>query len=279
MGAMGMVANSSLINGFFVSFAQSHAGKVRPYNEDAVLDLREEGVWVVADGMGGHAAGDVASQMVIDAVKQCVEQTPSSALSSDSLRQALLRANQQIIQFSQQHLDGKTAGSTVVLLFIRDGFFHCLWVGDSRIYLMRQNHLQRKTRDHSQVMDMVEQGLIAESEAEDHPLSNVITRAIGVSDELSIDQNSGQLLPGDQFLLCSDGLTKELSDADLAICMQANSVSDTGLALMHSALVKGASDNVSCVLVKVSQSDGEASPEHNDDTVPVFFDRRGLVRS
>ncbi|WP_246615024.1 PP2C family protein-serine/threonine phosphatase [Agarivorans litoreus] len=273
-----MVASPTLMDGFFVSFAQTHPGKVRPYNEDAVLDLREEGVWVVADGMGGHAAGDVASQIVIDSVKQCVEQTPAASLSIDCLRKALLQANQQIINFSQQHLDGKTAGSTAVLLHVRDGFYHCLWVGDSRIYLMRQNHLQRKTRDHSQVMDMVEQGLIPESEAEDHPLSNVITRAIGVSDELTVDQNSGQLLPGDQFLLCSDGLTKELNDTDLAMCMQANSVSDIGLALMHSALVKGASDNVSCVLVKVSQSDADSEEEHCDDTVPVFFNRRNSVR-
>ncbi|WP_432460630.1 PP2C family protein-serine/threonine phosphatase [Agarivorans sp. QJM3NY_25] len=269
-----MVAHSTLLGGFFVSFARSHPGKVRPYNEDAVLDLREAGVWVVADGMGGHAAGDIASQMVIDSVTQSVESSPTEHLSIDCLRKALLGANQQIIDYSQQHLAGKTAGSTAVLLQIRDGFYHCLWVGDSRIYLFRDQQLQRKTRDHSQVMEMVEQGLIAESEAEQHPLSNVITRAIGVSEALTVDQSSGQLLPGDQFLLCSDGLTKELSDADLAMCMQANSVSDIGLALMHSALVKGASDNVSCVLVKVCQSDTGTDEEHCDDTVPVFFNRR-----
>lgn len=272
-----MVDHSSKIGGFFTSFAQCHPGQVRPYNEDAILDMHEHGVWVVADGMGGHSAGDVASQMVVDAVQSYVEQTDRNRLCIDGLRRALLEANDQVYNYSQQHLDGKTVGSTVVLLQIQDGFFHCLWVGDSRMYMMRGQGLQRKTRDHSQVMDMVQQGLIDESEAESHPLANVITRAIGVSDEVRVDQVSGQLLAGDQFLLCSDGLTKELTDMELAKCMLAQSVSDAGLALMHSALVKGARDNVSCVLVKVSASDPHTDEEGvppNDDTIPVFLNRR-----
>ncbi len=259
---------------FFTSFSQTHAGRVRPYNEDAILDITDQGVWVVADGMGGHSAGDIASQMVVDGVKQYVD-VAGDGLNIDGLKSTLIDVNRQIINYSNKHHEGKMMGSTAVVLHIRDGYYHCLWVGDSRIYLMRSQCLRRKTRDHSQVMDMVEQGLIAESEAEDHPLSNVITRAIGVSEELRVDQVSGQLLPDDQFLLCSDGLTKELGDSDLAKCLQAASVSDIGLALMHSALVKGASDNVSCILVKIGLDDSKQLQSIKcDDTVPVFYNRR-----
>jgi protein phosphatase len=257
-----------------MSFAQCHQGRVRPYNEDAVLDLSDEGVWVVADGMGGHSAGDVASQMVIDVVRQSVAEAPAGGADVDCLRQALLNANQQILDYSQQYLEGKTVGSTVVLLLIRNGLYHCLWAGDSRIYLMRERQLHLETRDHSQVMDMVEQGQLRAEEAESHPLSNVITRAIGVNADLCVDHVSGSIRGGDQFLLCSDGLTKELSDADLAKCMHAYSVLDTGQALIHSALVKGARDNVSCVLVKVASHDTAEISNNEDDTVPVF-NRRG----
>lgn len=141
------------------------------------------------------------------------------------------------------------------------------------MYLMRDSDLKQKTRDHSQVMDMLEQGLISEPEAESHPQSNVITRAVGVNNELIIDQVSGQLLPGDTFLLCSDGLTKELTDKDLFKCMQAGNVSDSGLALMHSALVKGATDNVSCVLVKACHHEVNAEGQC-DATVPIFLNRQ-----
>lgn len=271
---MGLVVSTTTKWEFFTSFAQTHAGKVRPYNEDAILDMTEQGVWVVADGMGGHSAGDVASQMVVDGIKRYVD-IAGHSLNTDGLKNTLIDVNQQIIDYSNKHHEGKTMGSTVVVLHVRDGFYHCLWVGDSRIYMMRHQCLRRKTRDHSQVMDMVEQGLIAESEAEDHPLSNVITRAIGVSEELRVDQLSGELLPDDQFLLCSDGLTKELSDSDLTKCMQAANVSDIGLALMHSALVKGASDNVSCILVNIGLDNTQQSQSSKcDDTVPVFYNRR-----
>lgn len=270
-----MVASTDLKKGFFTSFSKSHAGKVRPYNEDAMLELCQQGVWVVADGMGGHSAGDIASQMVIDAVQQYVENTPKLSQNIDGLKQCLISVNRKILSYSTRYLDGKTAGSTVVVLMIRDGFFHCLWAGDSRIYLLRHRNLRRKTRDHSQVMDMVEQGLIEESQAESHPLSNVITRAVGVSVNFQVDQVSGELLPGDQFLLCSDGLTKELNDHEIAVCMQAENVADSGLALMHSALVKGANDNVTCVVVKVNDTaDSKQKDYCADDTIPVFFTKR-----
>ncbi|HFQ5401922.1 TPA: PP2C family serine/threonine-protein phosphatase [Vibrio vulnificus] len=257
------------------TFSKTHAGKVRPYNEDALLDMTTRRVWVVADGMGGHSAGDVASQMLVDRIERFVLDTPDFGI--DELRQMIEVANREIFQYAQVHLDGKTMGSTVVLLFLQDGYFHCLWVGDSRIYLLRDNHLVQKTRDHSQVMELVEQGLLAEEDAEKHPLANVITRAVGVEETVRIDQQSGQLLHGDQFLLCSDGLTKELSNSEIHQIMCADSVNQSGLALLHAALVRGANDNVTCALIKVAKEKQlvqEGVSHSSDATVPVYARRR-----
>ncbi|HDY7702574.1 serine/threonine-protein phosphatase [Vibrio vulnificus] len=259
----------------FFTFSKTHAGKVRPYNEDALLDMSARRVWVVADGMGGHSAGDVASQMLVDRIERFVLDTPDFGI--DELRQMIEVANREIFQYAQVHLDGKTMGSTVVLLFLQDGYFHCLWVGDSRIYLLRDNHLVQKTRDHSQVMELVEQGLLAEEDAEKHPLANVITRAVGVEETVRIDQQSGQLLHGDQFLLCSDGLTKELSNSEIHQIMCADSVNQSGLALLHASLVRGANDNVTCALIKVAKEKQlvqEGVSHSSDATVPVYARRR-----
>ncbi|HFQ4880935.1 TPA: PP2C family serine/threonine-protein phosphatase [Vibrio vulnificus] len=259
----------------FFTFSKTHAGKVRPYNEDALLDMTSRRVWVVADGMGGHSAGDVASQMLVDRIERFVLDTPDFGI--DELRQMIEVANREIFQYAQVHLDGKTMGSTVVLLFLQDGYFHCLWVGDSRIYLLRDNHLVQKTRDHSQVMELVEQGLLVEEDAEKHPLANVITRAVGVEETVRIDQQSGQLLHGDQFLLCSDGLTKELSNSEIHQIMCADSVNQSGLALLHAALVRGANDNVTCALIKVAKEKQlvqEGVSHSSDATVPVYARRR-----
>ncbi len=269
------IGNGDRMSWSLFTFSKTHAGKVRPYNEDALLDMTSRRVWVVADGMGGHSAGDVASQMLVDRIERFVFDTPDFGI--DELRQMIEVANREIFQYAQVHLDGKTMGSTVVLLFLQDGYFHCLWVGDSRIYLLRDNHLVQKTRDHSQVMELVEQGLLAEEDAEKHPLANVITRAVGVEETVRIDQQSGQLLHGDQFLLCSDGLTKELSNSEIHQIMCADSVNQSGLALLHAALVRGANDNVTCALIKVAKEKQlvqEGVSHSSDATVPVYARRR-----
>ncbi len=266
----GNSGDGSRVNWNYFTFAKSHAGKVRPYNEDALLDMTEKRVWVVADGMGGHCAGDIASQMLVDHIERRIIDDDVSSI--DDLRVTIQQANAAIYQYAQSELDGATMGTTLTLLFINDGYFHCLWVGDSRIYQLRNNIFTQKTRDHSQVMDLVDQGLLALEDAESHPLANVITRAIGVDEYVTIDQVSGQLLDGDQFLLCSDGLTKELSDQEIKATLQADTVSQAGLALLHSALVRGASDNVTCTIVK-ARSDKVALEVdgNNDATIPVFM--------
>jgi protein phosphatase len=220
--------------------------------------------------MGGHCAGDIASQMLVDHVERRINDAEINSI--DELRFTIQQANAAIYRYAQSELDGATMGTTLTLLFINDGYFHCLWVGDSRIYLLRNNTLTQKTRDHSQVMDLVDQGLLALEDAESHPLSNVITRAIGVDEYVTIDQVSGQLVDGDQFLLCSDGLTKELSDQEIKATLQADTVNQAGLALLHSALVRGASDNVTCAIVKARSEKVELEVDGNNDaTIPVFM--------
>lgn len=143
------------MNWNYFTFAKSHAGKVRPYNEDALLDMTEQHIWVVADGMGGHSAGDIASQMLVDRVARHMQDVSNTNI--DDIRRVVQEANLEIYQYAQNHLDGKTMGTTLVLLFIQDGYYHCLWVGDSRIYQLRSGNFVQKTRDHSQVMDLVDQ--------------------------------------------------------------------------------------------------------------------------
>ena len=250
-----------------VSHAQTHKGLVRKINEDACLDLADSGVWLVADGMGGHAAGDIASQLVVDTIQVAVKR--ASQVSVQLLTESLQQANQELCQYSERHLQGHTAGSTVVVLLLDKLHYHFLWAGDSRGYLLRNNVLRQITRDHSQVNEMVEQGLLSSSEAEHHELANVITRAVGVDPSLCIDVISGVWQPGDLFLLCSDGLNKELSDDEIYQYLAHSNIAEANRALLHSTLVAGARDNVTCILVKVDSSLDVVNEK--DKTIPIYL--------
>lgn len=114
------------MNWNYFTFAKTHAGKVRPYNEDALLDMTEQHIWVVADGMGGHSAGDIASQMLVDRIARHMQDVPNTNI--DDIRAAVQQANFEIYQYAKMNLDGKTMGTTLVLLFIQDGYYHCLWL-------------------------------------------------------------------------------------------------------------------------------------------------------
>ncbi|WDE13879.1 PP2C family protein-serine/threonine phosphatase [Thalassomonas haliotis] len=252
------------------SHAQTHRGTVRKINEDAFLELPSLGIWVVADGMGGHAAGDVASQLVIDTIQSAVETVPVEQMSCELLTQALQEANDKLQLMSTNEFSGKVAGSTVVILWIREDRYHLLWVGDSRGYLLRDEHFIQVTKDHSQVNDMVDEGLLRAEEAEHHPLANVITRAVGVDAKLEVDIKSGELQSGDVFLLCSDGLNKEVSDFEIEHTLLSGNIIDAGMALMHASLVRNARDNVTCILIKNSQQN-EINPRASDEsTIPLF---------
>lgn len=261
---MVMIGNNNVA---YSSYSKSHEGKVRAYNEDAYLCSDANGVWVVADGMGGHEAGDFASKFLVELIEYHISTVNKEEIDTILLRRIVTEANNKIKEYSLNELNGEVVGTTVAILLIKNGIYYCLWVGDSRIYIYRNNELVQKTRDHSQVMEMVDQGILTEDNAEQHPMANVITRAVGVEYGLEIDEISDYICSGDKFLLCSDGLTKELKHTQISDCLRANEINDSVLALMHSALVKGASDNVTCLMVKESE---QAPLNHLEMTVPIL---------
>ena len=230
--------------------AITDVGKVRKINEDAVLDRPADGMWVVADGMGGHEAGDFASQLIIERLSE-VQSSPDLNRYVEDVQDELWEINQ-LLQ-KEADVRGKGAiGSTVVVLLAVGNQYACLWAGDSRAYLLTNDMFQAVSRDHSQVEEFVQQGLLTRDEAEKHPAANLITRAVGAVDNLVVDVEFGELVPGDLFLLCSDGLYKEVSEAEIEQWMRAEYAYDElTKRLVALTLERGARDNTSVISIKV----------------------------
>lgn len=248
------------------SAGRSHVGMVRTINEDACLAMPERGLWAVADGMGGHEAGDIASQMIIDALRQVPPPEDWQSFLA-TVRTQLRNANERLREESAQRYQHRTIGSTIVVLLAYETQCACLWVGDSRIYRLRNGQLQQLTRDHSHVQDLVDQGFITAEDARYHPLANVITRAVGSTDELLIDEVIQPLQAGDAFLLCSDGLNKTVSDEEIARLLAHGTSQEAVKAFIHLALMRDANDNVTTVVVNIGEAElSEAAEEPGDTT-------------
>ncbi|HEX5278122.1 MAG TPA: protein phosphatase 2C domain-containing protein [Fluviicoccus sp.] len=228
-------------------------GAKRKINEDAVLSRPDIGLWAVADGMGGHAAGDVASQAVIDALMQI---KPDNDLPDcvDTIEDKILLVNHNLRRHGQEALGGRTLGTTVVSLFIMDGMGACIWAGDSRLYLFRGGELRRISHDHSAVQEMIDSGMITPDQAAHHPHRNVITRAVGGGDKLYPELRVFNVQPGDWYLLCSDGFYNEVSEDVMASLIVQDTLEKSVAMLMEKALMHGAADNVSLIVVKVSEA-------------------------
>lgn len=233
----------------FDCIARTHVGLVRKLNEDSVLSGADRRVWAVADGMGGHDAGEIASAMITEALAAIGPAGDAAKLGSQALA-VLQDVNARLIDMARKHYERRTIGSTVVGLVADDERYLCFWAGDSRAYLLRDGAAEQLTRDHSLVQDLVDAGILNEQEAENHPNANVITRAVGVSDVLKVDRVEGELRPGDIFLIASDGLTRfvdlrilqtELVNQDLEIAADR---------LINLTLALGAPDNVSFVIIR-----------------------------
>src|SRR5579863_8835202 len=233
----------------FRSWAVTHPGAKRKHNEDSYVDRPDLGVWAVADGAGGHQAGEVASGMIAEAL----EAIPSGLSAPELLaevRLAIERTHAALREEAARRGPDVVVASTVVVMLARGEHFACLWAGDSRAYLLRSGALRQITRDHSLVQELLEAGAIGPSEVMNHPRGNVITRAVGAElDDFALDKVSDRLLPGDRFLLCSDGLCKTLTDDELASLLgQINGAPPQ--ALIDAALAANVSDNVTAVTVE-----------------------------
>lgn len=236
------------------SAAATHVGNVRKVNEDAYLDRPEIGLWLVADGMGGHHAGDVASGMIV----QSFDDIPSPG-SRDEFLEAILDRLQTVNGALQRYAADNGAsvcGSTVALLFGFGSRASCLWAGDSRIYLLRDGRLRQLTRDHSKVEELINLGLVDREDANTHPVGNVITRAVGAAESLALDIVSHEMRAGDRYMLCSDGLNKTVSDDEIADILQQRDCGEAPKALLYRALDNNARDNVTAVVVHVDGAAG-----------------------
>ncbi|MFY0312242.1 PP2C family protein-serine/threonine phosphatase, partial [Leisingera sp. D0M16] len=229
--------------------AKTHVGLKRKVNEDAVLALPEHDIWLVADGMGGHAAGDFASRLIADAVAT-IPQGLDPAARMHALRDAIQTAHK-AIRAEAASRGGGTIGSTVAALIMANQHFVGLWAGDSRIYRLRDGQIEMLTEDHSAVAEYVLAGKMTWDEADQHPQSNAITRAVGVGEDLEIDKVRGDTEPGDRFLICSDGLTKYATFKVLEDMLGGTPLETVGDRLIQFALDGGGADNITAVVVDV----------------------------
>ncbi|MDT8857528.1 protein phosphatase 2C domain-containing protein [Paracoccaceae bacterium Fryx2] len=229
--------------------ALTHIGRVRRINEDSILALPDQKIWVVADGMGGHEGGDFASQTVVEAVA-ALPPDLEPAQRMQALRAAVLQAHD-TIRAETLRRGAKVVGATVVALMLTDGHFVAFWAGDSRLYRFRDGTIEMLTTDHSTVAALVAAGSMTWDEAEYHPQSNAITRAVGVGEELDLDKVRGEVRPGDRFLICSDGLTKYAGFETLRRTVGRAPIETVCEGLVQMALDGGGADNISVIVVDV----------------------------
>ncbi len=241
-----------------------HIGNVREFNEDNYVCDPEFGLWVVADGMGGHECGDVASQIAVDFIIEQVRQ-------GHSLQEAIEQAHKVIHLAAEQNLGMPGMGSTVVAARLQDDHFEVGWVGDSRAYLVgKGGSLYQITRDHSFVQQMIDAGELSHLEAKSHPYRNVITQALGASDleDVNVGYVEGTFYRDHQLMLCSDGLTSEVGELEMREALIGDLSEQQKVdVLIQSALDNGGADNVTVVLIS-APDDAPLKPEE-EPTIPM----------
>lgn len=233
----------------WTSASRTHVGRVRTLNEDACLDQPARGLWAVADGMGGHAIGDFASALAVDSLNKLPAPQSLAGFVADA-RQRLQAVNQQLREEAAARNVGRI-GCTIAALLTFDAQCACLWAGDSRVYLYRDGELRQLTSDHSQVEILRSLGQLSPEEVARHPTRNLITRAVGALDTLDLDEAVIDVLDADVFLLCSDGLSNDLSSEEIGQALGAGSCRQAAETLVELALARGGRDNISAVVVRV----------------------------
>lgn len=234
----------------------SDTGLKRTLNEDSFALDEKSGIFVLADGMGGHAAGEVASAMLRDTVMEYMRNKVNGGIKDKDLpgliQEALDSANLKIFTLSSGDRNKKKMGTTAVAALILDKTLHAAWVGDSRLYLLRDGILKRLSRDHSRVQELIDGGVISESAAATHPERNIITRAVGTGPMVSADTLSIKMKEGDMFVLCSDGIHGEMSENDMReISSSKNSSEEICGMLIDKANKNGGNDNSTAIVIKI----------------------------
>jgi protein phosphatase len=243
----------------------THVGLKRPLNEDSYCANDEQGLYVVADGMGGHAHGEVASRLAVETIEEFVKLTAGDndvtwpygidetlSLNGNRLKTAIRFANQRLLEHAKSAAGCEGMATTVVAALVSGDAAEIAHVGDSRLYLIRDGGLTRLTSDHSWVNEQVLSGVINDEQARNHPLRNVVTRALGGRPDLEVDVQTVSLQPGDRLLLCSDGLTTMLDDDEiLRIVLENDGGVDQADELIDAANRSGGEDNTTAILLRV----------------------------
>lgn len=241
------LSDSSSVN--VQSCGATHKGHIRFMNEDAYLELPEQKLWAVADGMGGHKRGDYASQAVVNAL-QGFSRHAKAALGDivEDLQNRLVEAN----DTCQKAFKAKRVGSTIALFFECGGYGFCLWAGDSRIYRLRDGKLEQMTRDHSLAQEKYDKGELSQCEAEVHPSAHILTRAVGVHRHLKLELRCSPVMTGDRYLLCSDGLYNDAYIDKMLTQLLLEPQDDALKGLIQLALDDGGRDNITGIIIDLT---------------------------
>lgn len=248
--------------------AVSDVGRKRKGNEDSVFVNPENKLFVVADGMGGHAAGEVASSIAVDSINEFVCATggdeeitwpfgldESISYDGNRLKTAVRFANRKVLEITKEKTEYEGMATTVAAVLVDGATANLAHVGDSRIYLVRALTLSQLTSDHSWVNEQIQSGIISAEQARSHPLRNVVTRALGGRTDLQVDMQSREMEPGDILLLCSDGLTNMLPDDEIEslVSQAAGDVKRAARDLVDAANARGGEDNITVLLIKFEE--------------------------
>ena len=248
--------------------ALTDVGRKRKGNEDSLFVNPEQNLFVVADGMGGHAAGEVASKVAVDSINEFVCLTGGDeeitwpfgldetiSYDGNRLKTAIRYANRKVLEATKERADYEGMATTVVAVLVDGAEANLAHVGDSRVYRLRDGAIEQLTADHSWVNEQVHSGVISADQARSHPLRNVVTRALGGKPDLQVDMMAHKLQAGDHLLLCSDGLTTMLTDEEIADIVKAaqGDVKKAARDLVDAANAHGGEDNITVLLLRFEE--------------------------
>ena len=257
------------------SSAHTDTGRRRRRNEDAFVC--EPPLFAVADGMGGAQAGEVASRLAADSLRELRERELGDLSSPEQTVELIREANRRVYAYSSANASARGMGTTMTVALVEGSVVTIGHVGDSRAYLLRDDQLTQLTQDHSLVAELVRSGRLSPKEAESHPRRSVITRALGTESDVEVDVFSLRAQDGDLFLLCSDGLTSMVSDEEIArlLVSARASLDDAGKKLIAAANQAGGEDNITVVLFELEGAD----PEPEEETAQELDDAKTLTES